>query len=131
MISLGSISCKYVLVVPRSVRPSWRWMMLIATPSWAARPHARDGTDGERTAAARRSGNSDGPPRCAEAAKSLIAAKRKIVVLVRAENGSRSAPKLSSPPKEAIYVGKGQCVRPFVDVSWLSSPISDPKPRKH
>ena len=36
MISLGSIPCRYVLVVPRSVCPSWRWMMLIATPSRAS-----------------------------------------------------------------------------------------------
>jgi hypothetical protein len=36
MISLGSIPCRYVLVVLRSVCPSWRWMMLIATPSRAS-----------------------------------------------------------------------------------------------
>jgi RNA-directed DNA polymerase len=32
----GSIPCRYVLVVPRSVWPSWRWMMLIVTPSRAS-----------------------------------------------------------------------------------------------
>ena len=36
MISLGSMPWRYAEVVPRSECPSWRWMMLTATPSRAS-----------------------------------------------------------------------------------------------
>jgi hypothetical protein len=67
MISLGSMPWRYAEVVPRSVCPSWRWMMLTAKPSRASstvgvaqlmgrEPSAHAGRNGELAQLAARGG---------------------------------------------------------------------------